>query len=74
MLKEKAFGIIPIKRKNEVGEYLIFLVQLKSGNHWGFPKGHPEPEETDFRLTAIREFKEETNLDVVRFFIGCVFS
>lgn len=38
------------------------LIQQKKGN-WGFPKGHVEFNETE-KQTAIREVKEETNLDV----------
>ena len=33
------------------------------GGHWSYPKGHVEPNETEIE-TAIREIKEETNLDV----------
>lgn len=31
--------------------------------HWGFPKGHIEKNET-FKQTAIREVKEECNIDI----------
>ncbi len=40
----------------------VLLVQQLEG-HWGFPKGHVEGNETEAE-TAIREIKEETNLDV----------
>lgn len=40
----------------------VLLIQQTKG-HWGFPKGHIEPGETEVE-TAIREVKEETNLDV----------
>ena len=40
----------------------VLLIQQKKG-HWGFPKGHMENGETEVQ-TAIREVKEETNLDV----------
>ena len=40
----------------------ILVIQQKEG-HWGFPKGHVEEGETEVE-TAIREIKEETNLDV----------
>lgn len=40
----------------------ILVIQQKKG-HWGFPKGHVEEGETEVE-TAIREIKEETNLDV----------
>lgn len=31
--------------------------------HWGFPKGHIEANE-DYKMCAIREVKEETNIDI----------
>lgn len=40
----------------------VLLIQQVQG-HWGFPKGHVEDGETELQ-TAIREIKEETNLDV----------
>ena len=40
----------------------ILLIKSIFGN-WGFPKGHQEEKETDFQ-TAIREVKEETNIDI----------
>ncbi len=54
--KEKSCGCIIIK-DNEV-----LLVQHNKG-HWGFPKGHVENNETEME-TAVREVKEETNVDV----------
>lgn len=43
------------------GDRVLVIQQVKG--HWGFPKGHVEPGETEVE-TAIREIKEETNLDV----------
>lgn len=40
----------------------ILVIQQAAG-HWGFPKGHVEEGETEVE-TAIREIKEETNVDV----------
>ena len=40
----------------------VLVIQQVKG-HWGFPKGHVEEGETEVE-TAIREIKEETNLDV----------
>ena len=40
----------------------VLVIQQVKG-HWGFPKGHVEDGETEVQ-TAIREIKEETNLDV----------
>ena len=54
--KEKCCGCIII----EDGK--VLLVQHVAG-HWGFPKGHVEGNETE-EETAIREVKEETNIDV----------
>ena len=56
MKKEKCCGCIIIKNNN------VLVVQEKEG-HWGLPKGHVEGNETEVE-TAIREVKEETNLDV----------
>lgn len=57
MTYEKSCGAIIFNNKNEV-----LLIQQNSGN-WGFPKGHMEKGETEIQ-TAIREIKEETNLDI----------
>jgi len=62
MKKETSFGIIPLKKEND--EWWVLLVQLQAG-HWGFPKGHPEPNETP-QQTATRELKEETNLKIIK--------
>lgn len=40
----------------------VLVIEGKSGNI-GFPKGHVESNETEIQ-TAIRETKEETNIDV----------
>ncbi len=64
MLYEESFGTIALKKENN--SWLTFLVKLKSGNHWGFPKGHPNLSETA-QQTAQRELKEETDLEVIRY-------
>lgn len=56
MKKEKSCGAIIIENEKTL------LVQEAEG-HWGFPKGHVEANETE-EETAIREVKEETNLDI----------
>lgn len=56
MKKEKSCGCIIFDNGK------VLLIQHKEG-HWGFPKGHVEENETE-KETAIREVKEETNLDV----------
>ncbi|AXE60774.1 diadenosine tetraphosphate hydrolase [[Mycoplasma] phocae] len=60
MRKEKSCGAIIFKKiSNEL--YVLLIQQI--GGHWGFPKGHVEENENEHQ-TAIREVKEETNLDV----------
>lgn len=54
--REKSCGCIIIEKDK------VLLIQQAEG-HWGFPKGHVEKGETEIE-TAIREVKEETNLDV----------
>lgn len=53
---EKSCGCIII------GDEKVLLVKQTKG-HWGFLKGHVEADETEVE-TAIREVKEETNVDV----------
>ncbi len=56
MRKEKSCGCIVIKDNNAL------LIKNNYGN-WSFPKGHVEKGESE-QETAIRETKEETNIDV----------
>ncbi len=56
MEKEKSCGCVIIDKN------LVLLVKHNAG-HWDFPKGHVEYNETE-EQTAIREVKEETNIDV----------
>ena len=58
MEQEKSCGAIVINKNNK-----ILLVHHNSG-HWDFPKGHIENGETE-EQTAIREVKEETNIDII---------
>lgn len=44
------------------GERLFLIIRSRNGEY-GFPKGHMENNETEYE-TAIRELKEETNLEV----------
>lgn len=57
MKKEKSCGCIVI---NDEKQFL--LIKQSPGNYWGFPKGHMEKGE-DEKTTALRELKEETNID-----------
>lgn len=56
MKKEKSCGCVVIHNGQ------VLLVKHNKG-HWDFPKGHVEENETE-KQTAIREVKEETNIDV----------
>ena len=55
-VEEKACGCIITENDK------ILLIRQMSGM-WGFPKGHVEEGETE-EQTAVREVKEETNIDV----------
>lgn len=57
---EKSCGAIVYKKENEE---LLFLLVHQSNGIYGFPKGHMEPGESEID-TAIREIKEETNLEI----------
>lgn len=60
MKKEKSCGAVVIKEEN--GK-IKFLIIKQHDEYWHFPKGHVEEGETE-EETAIREIKEETNIDV----------
>lgn len=64
MIKIESFGVIPLIQ--EEGEWKVLLILHKEGSHWSFPKGKADPGETA-QASAIRELKEETGLDVVKF-------
>ncbi len=56
----RSCGFVAFDRVNGKNRYLI----IKSHNgDIGFPKGHVEPGESELQ-TAIRELKEETNIEV----------
>lgn len=56
MKQEKSCGCIVFD-----GDKILLVKQTQG--HWGIPKGHVEKNETEHE-TAIREVKEETNIDV----------
>ncbi|NLZ61174.1 MAG: NUDIX domain-containing protein [Acholeplasmataceae bacterium] len=60
MITEKSCGGVVFRSFDSIRQYL--LVHMLSG-HWSFPKGHMETGESE-KETAMREIKEETNLDV----------
>ena len=60
MEKEKSCGAVVIKKVNDE---IMFLLIKQHDEYWHFPKGHVEEGETE-EETAIREIKEETNIDV----------
>ena len=59
-MKEKSCGAVIYKKENN--DYKFLLIYQNNG-FWSFPKGHVEDNEIE-EETAIREIKEETNLDV----------
>lgn len=61
MMKEKSCGAVIFRKHQD--QYQFVLVQQRHGLHFGFPKGHVEINESE-PMTAMREVKEETGLDV----------
>lgn len=60
MKKEKSCGAVVYKKEEN---NVLFLLLKHNSGHWSFPKGHVEEKETEEK-TALREIKEETNLEV----------
>ena len=58
-------GVVPVLREN--GQ--VFYLLLRSFNYWDFPKGGVDSEETPLKA-ALRELKEETAIENVRFSWG----
>ena len=59
--KEKSCGAIVYRYLGT--DLYILMIQMNVG-HWSFPKGHIEEGENEYQ-TAIREVKEETNIDII---------
>lgn len=58
---ERSCGAVVYRRSHGNTEILL-IKHLRSGC-WSFPKGHIEEGETETQ-TAVREIKEETNIDI----------
>ncbi len=63
-LYEKSCGAVILYKDSTTNQYNVLLVKNHNGRFYSFPKGHVELRENE-KQTAIREVKEETNLDVV---------
>lgn len=61
MRYEKSCGAVVYNLNGNEVKFLI--IKHKSGDHWGFPKGHVEEGESE-NETALREIREETGLTV----------
>ena len=66
MVREISAGAVIFRRANDEPVYL--LLHYGSG-HWDFVKGHIEKGETEIQ-TVIRETKEETGIDDLKFIKG----
>ena len=60
MKKEKSCGAVVWKKENGT---ILFLIEHMALGHVSLPKGHVEGNETE-EETALREIREETNLEV----------
>lgn len=70
-VKDESFGVIPVFKKEDGG--FLFCVVQHQGQHYGFPKGHANPGESQ-EMTAKRELAEETGLMDVNIVAGEVFD
>lgn len=61
MKHEKSCGVIAYSMQDS--EPKILIICHRYGNHWAFPKGHVEKDETE-EQTAVREVLEETGVSV----------
>lgn len=68
MREERSAGAI-IFRRDESNERILYLILKYNPVHWGFAKGNIEEGE-DSRETTIREIKEETGLEDIKFING----
>ena len=63
--QELCSGVIPLRSKGK--SFQVLLVRHRSGDYWGFPKGHISPNE-DRQSAAKRELFEETGLSVIELY------
>jgi bis(5'-nucleosidyl)-tetraphosphatase len=68
---EISYGVIALHRSNI--EYQVCLVYHQHTKFWGFPKGHPNKNESPTEC-ALRELKEETGLVVKTLDADSIFS
>ena len=66
MIEETSSGVVLFRKEND--KILFLLLHYPSG-HWDFVKGKMEPGESPHE-TAIRETKEETGIEDVKFVDG----
>ena len=72
MTQERSSGVIVFTLFQKEPYVLLLHYPASSGDkesYWDLPKGHLEKGETD-RQTAVREVKEETGIDDLKFFEG----
>jgi 8-oxo-dGTP pyrophosphatase MutT (NUDIX family) len=71
-MKTKAYGISLYKIERNTIK-LLLCKSTTSKNRWGFLKGVQDKDETDFQ-TAIREFKEESSINIAKRYLGKYFE
>jgi tRNA nucleotidyltransferase (CCA-adding enzyme) len=64
MFKDFSYGAVVYKLQSGIPVFL--LVNSKQNKIWGFPKGHPENNESE-KKTAMREIFEETGIKKIKF-------
>jgi bis(5'-nucleosidyl)-tetraphosphatase len=66
MNRGNTIGVVIFRRE---GQSIKYLLLHKSGDYWIFPKGRPNPGETELE-TALRETREESGLTDVHIIDG----
>ena len=61
--EERSAGFVLYRRRD--GQRLYLVLRHRNGGHWGFPKGHIEPDEDEL-VAARREIAEETGIERLR--------